>query len=186
MKPHVKSIIQLIEQHCPDPADGAEVGVWKGETSAELGKAFPRCHLHLVDCWKEWKPGDVYYDKHKVMGRLTQDEWDNVFREAHHNVESTGVAFTVVNATTLKGAEFVDDSSLDFVFLDANHMYEEVKADILAWRPKVRPGGLILGHDYKGVWDSRGIWGISKAVHEIFGESRVISKPGLIWAVVQR
>jgi predicted O-methyltransferase YrrM len=37
---------------------------------------------------------------------------------------------------------------LDFVFIDADHSYEGCKADIEAWFPKVKPGGLLSGHDY--------------------------------------
>ena len=41
-----------------------------------------------------------------------------------------------------------DDNSLDFVFIDADHKYESVRADILAWMPKVKKGGILAGHDY--------------------------------------
>jgi hypothetical protein len=40
-----------------------------------------------------------------------------------------------------------EDESLDFVFIDGDHRYEHVKADIEAWWPKVKPGGYIGGHD---------------------------------------
>ena len=41
------------------------------------------------------------------------------------------------------------EGSLDFVFIDGDHSYEGVKLDILNFLPKVRPGGLIAGHDYE-------------------------------------
>lgn len=37
---------------------------------------------------------------------------------------------------------------VDFVFIDGDHSAEAVSADIRAWRPKVRPGGMLCGHDY--------------------------------------
>lgn len=40
------------------------------------------------------------------------------------------------------------DSSLDMVFIDADHSYAAVARDIDAWLPKVKPGGIIAGHDF--------------------------------------
>ena len=53
------------------------------------------------------------------------------------------------------------DESLDFVFIDANHEYEEVKKDIELWYPKVKKGGIFAGHDYSDTWQ-----GVVKAVNE--------------------
>eukprot|EP00434_Breviolum_minutum_P042133 symbB.v1.2.037488.t1/scaffold5553.1/size25922/3 len=40
------------------------------------------------------------------------------------------------------------DESLDIVFLDARHDYEAVLDDVMAWKPKVRAGGILSGHDF--------------------------------------
>jgi predicted O-methyltransferase YrrM len=45
-------------------------------------------------------------------------------------------------------AKSFDDASLDLVFLDADHSEEWMLRDLEAWLPKVRPGGIISGHDY--------------------------------------
>jgi predicted O-methyltransferase YrrM len=39
--------------------------------------------------------------------------------------------------------------SIDFLFIDADHSYEAVKADWNGWFPKVRKGGYIALHDSK-------------------------------------
>lgn len=41
-----------------------------------------------------------------------------------------------------------NEKKLDWVYIDAGHSYEEVKADFEAWFPKVRSGGIVSGHDY--------------------------------------
>lgn len=35
-----------------------------------------------------------------------------------------------------------------FVYIDSDHSYESVKADIRAWWPYLTPGGILAGHDY--------------------------------------
>jgi predicted O-methyltransferase YrrM len=60
-------------------------------------------------------------------------------------------------------AVYYEDSSLDFVFIDAKHTYDCVKADIEAWRGKVKPGGIICGHDF-----SQAYKGLILAVTEAF------------------
>jgi len=53
----------------------------------------------------------------------------------------------LINADSALAAERYDDGSVDFVFIDADHAEAAVKSDIAAWLPKVRPGGMIAGHD---------------------------------------
>ena len=64
------------------------------------------------------------------------------------------------------------------MFIDADHSYEAVKADIEAWLPLVKVGGILCGHDY-GLY----LPGVAKAVKEKFGNDvRVTGKT--IWSVV--
>jgi len=50
-------------------------------------------------------------------------------------------------------ADQIADCSVDLVFIDADHSYEAVKKDIKKFTPKLRPGGILCGHDidYPGV-----------------------------------
>ncbi len=64
-------------------------------------------------------------------------------------------------------AEGVDDASLDFVYLDADHTYSAIKSDIAAWWPKVRVGGTLAGHDYVKRTLPNGVsFGVIQAVTE--------------------
>lgn len=56
-----------------------------------------------------------------------------------------------------------DGEGLDFVFIDADHSYGSVRADIAAWLPKVKSGGIIAGHDFAPEFP-----GVIQAVSEAF------------------
>ena len=48
----------------------------------------------------------------------------------------------------MEAAREVPDESLDFVYIDADHRFDYVMEDIITWSRKVRPGGIVSGHDY--------------------------------------
>ena len=72
--------------------------------------------------------------------------------------------------------------AFDLIFIDADHNYESVKADIAAWRGALKPGGIMCGHDYLG--DSYGSFpGVDRAVHEAFGKENILRPSGSVWRV---
>lgn len=68
----------------------------------------------------------------------------------HKNVLDCGFGekITLVISDSVSAARLFSDASLDWVHLDARHDYDSVKADIEAWRPKVKAGGWLSGDDY--------------------------------------
>jgi precorrin-6B methylase 2 len=83
----------------------------------------------------------------------------------------------VVRAYSPAAAKEVPD--IDMVFLDGDHEYEAVMADIEAWLPKT--GKLICGHDYQN--EDGGYPGVAKAVNEVFGDQVENPADTAIWAV---
>lgn len=65
----------------------------------------------------------------------------------------------------------------DSIFIDADHNYAECRADIEAWRPLLKPGGFICGHDY---WTQD--VGVMEAVNEVFeGRYQVVAGTRIWW-----
>ena len=64
-----------------------------------------------------------------------------------------GNRLRAIQAPSSVAADYLLDQSLDLVFIDADHSYTHVREDILRYSPKLRPGGLLTGHDidYPGV-----------------------------------
>ena len=48
----------------------------------------------------------------------------------------------------MEAVEDFADGSLDFIYIDANHDFRYIAEDLSEWTKKVRPGGIVSGHDY--------------------------------------
>lgn len=67
--------------------------------------------------------------------------------------------YTAINRYKLHRMGSVDAANMlskdgrlyDFIYIDADHSKAAVAADIAAWYPLVRPGGILAGHDYVDV-----------------------------------
>lgn len=102
---------------------GAEIGVQNGFNAERIFKHWGGM-IYMVDCWDQ--PEEL---KHCML----------------LNKEHT---FKIMIGDSVQMAKEVPDKKLDWVYIDAGHSYEEVKADFYAWYDKVRSGGIISGHDY--------------------------------------
>ena len=144
-------------------AEGAhfvEIGSWKGKSSSYMAVEIANSGKHIrfdcVDTWGgslEHQPGGSHVDQIVVDGTL--------FNHFVENMKPVEGRYTAVKNTSVEAAKLYTDASLDFVFIDAAHDYDSVKADIQAWLPKIKPGGWIGGHDY--TWNE----GIRRACHEL-------------------
>lgn len=118
---------------------GAEIGVRKGAFSEHLLLQFPKLEMRLVDPYEPYQDLDIFYTEEMqaaVMKQAFERFWQFVPRACWYFEPST------------TAARHVPDGALDFVFVDAEHTYDSVRADLKAWAPKVRKGGLLCGHDY--------------------------------------
>lgn len=116
---------------------GAEIGVESGRYSQELCQQNPALNLLCVDAWAAYRG----YREH-----VTQSKVDGLFAAAQERLRPYNVTF--MRSFSVEAARKVPDGSLDFAYVDANHTYPHVVADIAAWLPKVRKGGILAGHDY--------------------------------------
>lgn len=135
----------------PDgPVAGAEIGVHDGRMSAHLLRLRPDLTLWMVDNWRgaEAQP-TAYRDTGDPRARLTGSEQEAAARRAEQATAFAAERRHVWPMDSCIAASHTPAASLDFVFLDADHSYVAMVADLWAWRPKVRPGGLLCGHDYE-------------------------------------
>jgi len=123
----------------PRVIHGAEIGVWEGKTSAELLRYHAELTLILVDPWKVY--ADQNYE-HTTIERMALAK-----ERALSRIEKYMDRVVLIEKPSLKACNEVEDTSLDFVFIDGWHL--DIVADLQAWYPKVRIGGIFCGHDYE-------------------------------------
>lgn len=151
---------QVLSRLPSGPVKGAEIGIWKGTMSASL-LARDDLTLYMVDDWR-CVPGL------EACGFSERDQIRNK-EVARVKTEFAGNRAVIMCADSKVAAEMVDDLSLDFVFIDADHSYDGVKSDISAWLQNVKPGGVIGGHDYNNPRERNGK-DVKRAVDEFAEE----------------
>ena len=148
----------------PKHSVGVEIGVWAGDLSAAILRAVRPVQLHLLDPWA-FAPDERYEQAWYGGARAgSQAEMDEVYKRVLQRFETeiADGAVVIHRSTSAEAAAGFEDASLDWVYVDGNHLYEYVRADLELFAPKVRPGGLLAGDDYgtPGWWDD----GVRRAV----------------------
>lgn len=146
-----------------------EIGSWKGRsTHALCSGAVETGTVTAVDHFGGSKGFDFEVEVHSVA--IGDD--DAVYKEFCKNM--VGFKNLVVNRrSSAEAAAMYPDGTFDMAFIDAEHTKEGAKNDIRIWLPKVKPGGLLCGHDYCAVWPT-----VMEAVNEELGKVEVC---GTIW-----
>ena len=116
---------------------GAEIGVAEGYYSMEICAQNPVVRLYCVDLWDTYFRGTA-----KLKNKEMQDE---AYAEAKDNL-APYYATLIRKPSEMAQLDF-DDNSLDFVYIDGDHSFDYVMLDLIYWNRKVRPGGIISGHD---------------------------------------
>lgn len=123
---------------------GAELGVLKGETFIYLLGHCPDLSMIGVDTFR-FMEGQVYTDDGSTY---RAHDFDDYQVRVRRDMEPFGDRAKLLVMTTAEAAEVaVDDHSLDFVFIDADHTTTGVSRDIFMWSCKLKPDGWICGHD---------------------------------------
>jgi hypothetical protein len=159
-----KLVTDMIESHQGSPVFGAELGVWQGQLSAALLESFPQLHLLMVDRW-------MPYETSRLGKRTDREGFLFCMSQAMRSTDQWSDRRLLLAADTTSALRLVPDGSLDFVFVDADHVYEAVLTDLNNWWPKLRKHegrtkGLMCGHDY-----CSGRWAQTKRAIDTFAAS---------------
>jgi hypothetical protein len=126
---------------------GCEIGVQRGRNAKVMVDVIPDLELYLVDPYEDC-------------------DWGNRTYGSRHHEKMMGMALKrfvgndKVKLLRMYSADAVrrfEDGYFDFVYIDGMHLYDFVMQDQILWSRKVRPGGIVAGHDYVNRGDTIGV-----------------------------
>lgn len=133
----------------PDPCQiVVEIGSMWGHWAYRACRELPNAVVFCIDPWPDEKRGKTRYGKN-----LGWDAGIDNFREWAMNVMPF-LKEGRIHAIKGKSADIARlwKRKIDFLFIDGDHSARGVRDDLQNWFPKMAPGGLLVGHDWDGVW----------------------------------
>ena len=119
----------------------AEIGCARGTFASTVLSQWRGQTYYMIDPWLT-QDKEVYRE-----GQETQEGYNGWYNDCKLLAEREKRVVIIKDFSIPASAYFKPDT-LDLAYIDANHSYVSVMADMDAWWPKVRIGGLMGGHDY--------------------------------------
>lgn len=130
----------------PQNLEIAEIGVARGEFSRSILNACNPKLLRMIDPWVYQDVEHLKADGNNPEQFLQDGRHDQVIKDFASEIAEGRVV--VDRAFSHIAAERIEDGSLDIVYIDGDHSYDGVMRDLTSFAPKIKSGGLIMGHDY--------------------------------------
>ena len=147
----------------------AEIGSFAGESAVQFRQSGKVALLICVDNWLGgYSPGDE-----ASMANMARVKEAFDYRMSDPKLLGECRA---IQSDSVAAAALIKDESLDMAYIDADHGYLGVRADLEAWIPKVKRGGLIAGHDWHLAH-----FGVVKAVIDVIGKPDGITADSSWW-----
>lgn len=130
----IEDIISSLKENCVM----VEVGCYYGESTLMWESSEKIIKIYAVDPWKN------FYDTNDIASqRGNMAEVERIFDE---NIKNS-TKIIKIKSTSIEASKTFEDESLDFIYLDGSHTYNDLCNDIIHWLPKIKKNGIIAGHD---------------------------------------
>ena len=151
----------FLKQQIPENSLVVEIGVLHGDFSELILNILSPSKLFLVD---PYIINENTYSDGLTTSYSTEHDYVSILRRFQSQIYNKQIiidknySYISVNKYT--------DGTIDAVYLDGSHLYEDVKKDLNDWLPKLKEGSLICGHDYVNISN----FGVIQAVDEFCTE----------------
>ena len=146
-----------------------EVGAFLGQSAVYMAVEIINSGKNIkFDCIDHWEGSEEHNDNDEVnLERLYED-----FLE---NIKPVKGIINPIRANSIDASKLYKLNSLDFIFIDASHDTDAVKADLMHWMPRLKEDGVIAGDDLDN-------GGVAEAVKWFF-DSEKLDIVGRQWMV---
>lgn len=145
-----KFALHYIASHFPKKTTVVEIGSFLGGSAAIMAFANPDISIVGIDAFDQ-KQHTLVEEQRAMIERVYGPGKTRSQENAQHWISSFANNVTFVQALSPNNCEQLDvvKNPIDVYFEDAVHVNPGLEKNINFWFPKVKPGGLILMHDYR-------------------------------------
>lgn len=160
-----RNLYEEMVKRAQDGSHFLEIGAWKGKSTTcmavEILNSNKKIKFDVIDTFKG-------SSEHQNLPCIVNN---TLYSEYLQNIEPVKDFVNTIVGNSIKIAEFYADESLDFIFIDGDHSYEGLRADISTWLTKLKPGGFLCGDDiYQKEFD-----GVALAVEELLDDVKNVA-----------
>jgi predicted O-methyltransferase YrrM len=130
-----EEITNLYDRAIREAKDGSvfvEIGCYKGKSTCYMIDAIKRSGKKI---------SFYVFDNFSTLGDVEQEFLDNLGGDRLSRIK-------FLKRDSVVASRRFEDSSVDFVFIDTDHYASQLSKELIAWIPKMKPGGLVSGHDH--------------------------------------
>ncbi len=151
-----------------EPRKGAvivELGVALGRSTAQMARELIDAKRTDVELWAvdTWA-GEARNGEQNAQAVEAGGDWSLFVKQCMGNCHEEFEFIRPLRVDTVRAADLFDPRSVDLCILDADHVFDAVRGELLAWIPKVREGGTIGGDDHESDYP-----GVEQACVATFG-----------------
>lgn len=179
-----EEFLRELKKHLPKKCSGAEIGVLSGDFSEMILEIIEPETLALID---PYSISESKYDE--AMNNLataysTDKDYENLLARFGDKIKEE----QVLVSRKFSYDAYIDfpDNGFNFLYVDASHLYFDVKKDLNDWLPKLKLDGIFAGHDYI----ENKSFGVIQAVNEFMQEHNfemvLINENGGDWALKRK
>lgn len=160
-----EAFLRAVWQYIPQGSVCAEIGVLRGDFSQMILDILKPKYLILIDPFITNKEFDYGAElQYLPTAYSTESDYEKLM--VRFEKEIAGGKVICDKQFSYEAVNDYPDNFFDVIYIDASHLYEDVKLDLNNFLPKLKPNGICAGHDY-----GNELFGVTKSVDEFIKEN---------------